>query len=232
MKVLIIEDKSLLVEAVEKYLESHKIETHSELDGLKGYEEAKKGIYDVIVLDLMLPNKDGLTIIKDLRLNKIDTPILVLTAKVSTDDKVACLMSGADDYMTKPFVLDELRARLFVLTRRRTQFVPNEITYGNLHLDRLNHSMYTEGHTTIQLSLKEYQIMEILLNNTEKIIEKDQILRRVWSDRTADEYYNSCEVYISFLRRKLEKLNANVIIKSVRNVGYKVKMISDEIIYN
>ncbi len=119
MKALLVEDKKQLADALREYLKMHKVDAVVRLDGKEGYQEAKTGNYDVIVLDLMLPYMDGLSIIRQLREDKIDTPILVLTAKVTTDDKVECLLAGADDYLTKPFVLEELLARLVVLTRRK-----------------------------------------------------------------------------------------------------------------
>ena len=131
MKALIVEDKVQLADAIKEYLKMRKVDTTVKYEGLEGYSEAAKGIYDVVVLDLMLPNKDGLSIIRDLRANKIETPIIVLTAKASTEDKVECLLAGADDYLTKPFVLEELLARLLVLTRRKGTIVPNDMAISN-----------------------------------------------------------------------------------------------------
>lgn len=222
MKVLLIEDKKQLADAIREYLKMHKIDAVEKNDGIEGFEEALTGLYDVIVLDLMLPGKDGLSIIHELRMKHIDTPILVLTAKVSTDDKVQCLLAGADDYLTKPFVLEELLVRLFVLTRRKSQFVPNEISFGDIRLDKLNHTLNKED-KSISLSMKEYQIMELLASNTDQILEKNVILQRVWG-KDVDNYYNSAEVYISFLRRKLEAIHSTCRIKSIRNVGYKLQV--------
>ncbi len=220
MRTLLIEDKVQLANAIREYLKMHKIDAVDKNDGEEGYKEAMTGLYDVIVLDLMLPSKDGLSIIKDLRSNGIDTPILVLTANVSTDEKVQCLMAGADDYVTKPFVLEELLVRLFVLTRRKSKYCPDEITFCDLKLDKLNHKLYKDD-ASITLSLKEYQIMELLMDNCDKIMEKGMILQRVWG-KDSDTYYNSAEVYISFLRRKLKALHSTCRIKSIRNVGYKL----------
>lgn len=227
MKTLLVEDKKQLADAIKEYLRMHKIDAVEKNDGLEGYQEAMTGIYDVIVLDLMLPSKDGLSIIKDLRANKIDTPILILTANVSTDEKVQCLLAGADDYVTKPFVLEELLARLFVLTRRKSQYLPDEIRAGDVKLDKLNHTL-SKDDVILNLSMKEYQIMELLMDNTEKIVEKGLILQRVWG-KEADTYYNSAEVYISFLRRKLKALHSICSIKSIRNVGYKLNVGEDEL---
>lgn len=220
MKALIVEDKAQLADAIKEYLKIKKVETVVKYDGLEGYNEAKKGNFDVIVLDLMLPNKDGLSIIKDLRKEKVEAPILVLTAKAATEDKVECLLAGADDYLTKPFVLEELLVRLLVLTRRKGSIVPNELRFGDISLNKLTHVLSKED-TSIPLSLKEYQIMEILMMSSNKIVEKDLIISKVW-DSKDDMYYNSAEVYISFLRKKLNGIHAKSTIKSVRNLGYKL----------
>lgn len=220
MKVLIVEDKRQLADAVREYLKMNKVSAVTKFDGQEGFEEAQSGVYDVIVLDLMLPNKDGFSIIKDLRALKIDTPIIVLTAKTSTDDKVESLLSGADDYMTKPFVLEELLARLYVLSRRKGKIVPNEIRFGDISLDKLNHTLNKDG-KEITLSLKEYQIIELLISNGDKIVQKSFLIDKVWG-YDSDAYYNSAEVYVTFLRRKLKSLDSAVKIKSIRNVGYKL----------
>jgi len=220
MKVLIVEDKKQLADAIQEYLKMHKVDSTVKLDGLEGYDEAATGLYDVIILDLMLPLKDGLSIIKDLRANNVQTPIIILTAKVTTDDKVQSLLAGADDYLTKPFVLEELLARLYVLTRRKGKIIPDQVAFGNISLDKLNHTLVKDNRT-ISLSLKEYLIMELLITNTDKIVEKNYILDRVWG-YDSDSFYNSVEVYVSFLRKKLESLDANIKIKSIRNVGYKL----------
>lgn len=220
MKVLIVEDKKQLADAIQEYLKMHKVDSTVKLDGLEGYDEAATGLYDVIILDLMLPLKDGLSIIKDLRANNVQTPIIILTAKVTTDDKVQSLLAGADDYLTKPFVLEELLARLYVLTRRKGKIIPDQVAFGNISLDKLNHTLVKDNRS-ISLSLKEYLIMELLITNTDKIVEKNYILDRVWG-YDSDSFYNSVEVYVSFLRKKLKSLDANIKIKSIRNVGYKL----------
>ncbi len=220
MKVLIVEDKKQLADAIQEYLKMHKVDSTVKLDGLEGYDEAATGLYDVIILDLMLPLKDGLSIIKDLRANNVQTPIIILTAKVTTDDKVQSLLAGADDYLTKPFVLEELLARLYVLTRRKGKIIPDQVAFGNISLDKLNHTLVKDNRS-ISLSLKEYLIMELLITNTDKIVEKNYILDRVWG-YDSDSFYNSVEVYVSFLRKKLESIDANIKIKSIRNVGYKL----------
>lgn len=220
MKALIIEDKRQLADAVCEYLRRNKIIAVAKYDGQVGFEESLSDIYDAIILDLMLPSKDGFSIIRDLRKRGVDTPILVVTARASTDDKVKTLLSGADDYMTKPFVLEELLARLYALTRRKGIVTPNVITFGDISLDILNHTMNKDG-KKISLSLKEYQIIEMLISSGEKIVQKSYLMDKVWGiDSVA--YYNSAEVYVTFLRRKLKALASAIRIKSIRNVGYRL----------
>ncbi len=226
MKALIVEDKAPLADAVKDYLKMKKVDTIVRYDGMEGYKEALVGNFDVMILDLMLPGKDGFSIIKDLRANKIETPILVLSAKSSTEDKVECLLAGADDYLTKPFVLEELLARLLTLTRRKGNIIPNEITFGDIRLNKLTHAL-SRGELSVSLSLKEYQIMEILMTNSKKIVEKDFIISKVWNSKD-DRDYNSAEVYVSFLRKKLVGLKAESTIRSVRNLGYKLVEKTDE----
>ena len=226
MKALLIEDKEQLADAIREYLNMHKINAVSYTDGLAGYQEARSNQYDVIILDLMLPSKDGLSIIKDLRKDKINTPILVLTAKISTDDKVECLLAGADDYVTKPFVLEELLARLYVLTRRKNQYVSNVVEYSDLALDKMNHTIKC-GEEIISLSFREFQILELLVTNTERIVPKNEIALKIWGEEN-DSNSTSVEAYISFLRRKLKAIHTSVKIKSIRNVGYKLRALDDE----
>lgn len=227
MKVLVVEDKVQLADTIKEYLKMRKVDCTVRYDGLEGFKEARKNCYDVMVLDLMLPYKDGLSIIRDLRTEKNQTPIIVLTAKSSTEDKVECLLAGADDYLTKPFVLEELLARLFVLTRRKGTIVPDDVSFGDIKLDKLNHMMI-KNDSSIALSLKEFQIMELLMNNSKKITEKSLIMEKVWGMDNPDNNYNSVEVYISFLRKKLEFIKSDTFIKSVRNVGYKLVTNKDE----
>ena len=220
MKTLIVEDKAKLADAIKEYLVNRKIDTTVRYDGLEGYREARTGVYDVIVLDLMLPNKDGLSIIRDLRACHIQSPIIVLTAKASTEDKVECLLAGADDYLTKPFALEELLARLYVLTRRKGNIVANQESFGDIVLDKLKHTL-SHNQNTVSLSSKEYMIMELFFEDTNQIVEKSYIMEKVWGNAD-DGNYNSAEVYVSFLRKKLEGIDAETKIKSVRNIGYKL----------
>jgi DNA-binding response OmpR family regulator len=220
MKILLVEDKSQLADAIQEYLKSAKIETDIALDGEAGSEMALSGTYDAIILDVMLPLKDGIAVLKDIRHAPLSTPVMMLSAKATTDDKVIALMDGADDYMTKPFALEELRARLIALTRRKGILLPDVLSFADVSLDRLNHTLGC-GTKSVSLSLKEFQIFEILITTTDRIVEKPFILGRVWGG-DSDSYYNSVEVYVSFLRHKLTAIDSQVIIKSVRSIGYKL----------
>lgn len=220
MKVLIIEDKATLADAIREYLKMKNIDASVCYEGLSGYAQAKKGSFDIIVLDLMLPNKDGVSIIKDLRKFGVVTPILVLTAKASTEDKVECLLDGADDYLTKPFVLEELLARIYALARRSAPASPNEVTFGDLKINLVDHSIASNGNE-IALSQKEFQILELLLENSEGSVEKSEIMKKVWG-QTEEGSCNSCEVYISFLRKKLDFIQSKVKIRALRALGYKL----------
>lgn len=221
MRVLMVEDKKSLADSVKNYLRSNKIDTTTENDGLEGYLLALKEAFDVLILDLTLPHKDGLAIIKDLRANEIYTPILVLSGRTSTHDKVQALLSGADDYMTKPFVLEELLARLFALTRRKGIIIPMEQEISDLTLDRLNHTL-VKGEQTAGLTAKEFQIMDVLFQKGSNVVKKEDLVLLAWGSKDTS-LYNSVEVYITFLRRKIKSLGSNVEIKSARNFGYYLK---------
>ncbi|MFA6755473.1 MAG: response regulator transcription factor [Bacilli bacterium] len=222
MKVLIIEDKILLTDAINEYLTNKKILVKVCNNGLKGYEEALNNIYDVIVLDIMLPGKNGLDILKDLRSNNINTPILMLSALSEVSDKVKGLTLGADDYLAKPFAMDELLARLKVLTRRKGEILDNELKVGDLTLNKDTHELHKDSET-ILLGYKEYEIFSLLMEKYPNQINKDYLLDKVLGYDN-DSLYNSVEVYISFLRRKLKALKSNVSIKSIRSLGYLLEV--------
>ena len=223
MHILVVEDEKALCDTIVRSLKRLAYSVDACYDGQQAVELLSIERFDLVVLDLNLPGEDGMTVLKTLIKTDRETKVLILSARCEVSDKVAGLDAGANDYLTKPFVLEELLARLVVLTRRKSQFVPNVLTFGNITLDKLNHTI-SDGNVSISLSMKEYQLMELLMDNTDKIVEKTKIFVRVWGERN-DTYYNSAEVYISFLRRKLDALHATFVIKSVRNVGYKLKML-------
>lgn len=221
MRVLIVEDEIRLADALAQILKENKIMVDVVYDGKDGYEYALTNIYDVIILDLMLPLMNGFEVSKKLRDEKIQTPILILTAKYSTTDKVTGLDCGADDYMTKPFESDELLARLRALTRRHGEIQLNEATFGDLSLNLSTGDLHCKGKST-HLNFKESEILKILMANTKGAITKDDLIVKVWG-YDSDATDNNVEAYISFIRKKLNFLGSNVIITALRKMGYRLE---------
>ena len=189
--------------------------------GLDGFDYALSGIYDVIVLDVMLPEMDGFTIAKKLRDNKIQTPIIMLTAKDATKDKVTGLDCGADDYMTKPFVPDELLARIRALTRRQGEVQLSEAVFSDLTLN-LSTGDLSCKEKSIHLNYKEAEILKLLMANPSSAVSKEDLITKVWG-YDSDATDNNVEAYISFLRKKLQYLNSDVGITALRKVGYRLE---------
>ena len=221
MRVLIVEDEIRLADALAQILKENKIMVDVVYDGKDGYEYALTNIYDVIILDLMLPLMNGFEVSKKLRDEKIQTPILILTAKYSTTDKVTGLDCGADDYMTKPFESDELLARLRALTRRHGKIQLNEATFGDLSLNLSTGNLHCKSKST-HLNFKESEILKILMANTGGAITKDDLIVKVWG-YDSDATDNNVEAYISFIRKKLNFLGSNVIITALRKMGYRLE---------
>lgn len=218
MKVLIVEDERALSEVLVALLKQHQYVVDAVYDGVSGEEYALSGVYDAIVLDVMLPGQNGLEVLRRLRQSGLSTPILLLTAKSELDDKVSGLDLGADDYLTKPFATAELLARIRALTRRQGEYTGDELHYGETVLDKNSHQLRYNGNT-VTLGLKEYQILEMLLQNRQQIIPKERFIEKIWGFDSEAEY-NAIEVYISFLRKKLAAIGADLQIKAVRGVGY------------
>lgn len=218
MNLLIVEDEIQLADALAEILQRNKYHVDTVYNGEDGLHYASTGIYDCIVLDIMLPILDGISVLRMLRKQKISTPILLLTAKSDVADKIKGLDSGADDYLTKPFVTGELLARIRALTRRTGEVAVNGLQFHALHLDAQNYTLSC-GQEQIKLSLKEYQIMEIFMSNPKQIISKESFIEKIWGYES-DVEYNNIEVYISFLRKKLQSIHANISIKTARGIGY------------
>lgn len=219
MKILVIEDKVSLTDAIAEYLKQKKNIVTIKNDGEKGFVEARDEIYDVIVLDIMLPHKNGLDILKDLRANKNETPIILLSALSEIDDKIRGLNLGADDYLAKPFSLDELYARILALTRRKGIVdTSDSLTFGDIILNKNSHELKANDEV-IQLGIKEYEILSLLIEANPKQVNKEFLTIKIWG-YDSDTLYNNVEVYVSFLRRKLKALKSNVTIKSIRSIGY------------
>ena len=218
MKILIVEDERQLSDVLAVLLKQNLHEVEAVYNGIDGEDYAMTGIYDAIILDIMLPKKNGIEILRSLRKQGNSTPVLLLTAKSEASDKIKGLDIGADDYLTKPFVTGELLARLRAITRRGNEFIGDELRVGNTTLDKNTHELCGKS-GTLKLAAKEYQIMDMLFQNSTQIIPKERFLEKIWGF-DSDTEYNSIEVYISFVRKKLTAIGSNVQIKSVRNVGY------------
>ena len=225
MRILIVEDEKHLADAISEIVKREKYLLDTVYDGNEGYAYASSGIYDCIILDIMLPGMSGIEILKKIRSERVDTPVLLLTAKNSVEDKVLGLDSGADDYMTKPFSTEELLARIRTLTRRRAEIIPNELCFADIVLvtDESELKSALTG-KAIRLSFKEAEIMKLLLSSPKKIISKEELIVKVWGyDSNASD--NNVEAYISFLRKKLLFIGAVCQITSVKKLGYRIEEI-------
>lgn len=220
MKILVVEDEHKIANSIKKGLEQESYAVDVAYDGEEGYDLASTEEYDVIVLDLMLPLKSGMEICKDLRDEKIHTPILMLTARGQTSDKVSGLNSGADDYLTKPFAFEELLARIRALTRRPKAQLPTTLNYEDLTLDTVTFEV-KRGGRVIDLSKKEFSLLEFLMKHPNTTFTKDQLIERVWS-LDSDILPNTVEVYIGYLRKKIDNTDLPALIKTVRGFGYKL----------
>lgn len=219
MKLLVVEDEIQLADALSEILRRNKYSVDTVYNGIDGLDNAVTGVYDCIILDIMLPGMNGLEVLGNIRKEKISTPVLLLTARCEIDDKINGLDCGADDYLTKPFVTEELLARIRALTRRKGEvFDDDRLDYGGLELIKSTLSIKC-SENDVKLSLKEYQIMELLISNPRQILPKERIIEKIWGYES-DVEYNNIEVYISFLRKKLVIISAPVQIKTARGIGY------------
>lgn len=222
MRLLLVEDEIQLSEALNQILSKNKYVVDAVYNGEDGLDYGLTDIYDVIVLDIMIPKLSGLEVLIRLRKENIKTPVLLLTAKGEIEDKVKGLDSGADDYLAKPFATEELLARLRALTRRQGEIInDNILEVGDI---KLNISTYElEGPcNSIKLSLKEFEIIRCFMQRPRVIVTKDDLISKIWG-YDSDAEYNNIEVYISFLRKKLGYVNSTTSITTVRGVGYKLE---------
>lgn len=220
MNILLVDDERDLNFALSEILKQNKYTVTSAFDGEEGLDEAISGIFDVIVLDVMMPKMDGFTLLKELRARKIETPVIMLTAKSETSDKLIGFKLGADDYLPKPFDTNELLARIKALLRRKERLTSDVITYNDLSLDRDSYEIFKDD-KRISLGKKEFQILELLMLNAGKTLNKERLIEKIWG-YDSDAEYNTIEVYVSFIRRKLTAIDCSVEIKSVRGVGYTI----------
>lgn len=218
MKILVVEDEIALSDALTEILKRNHYTVDAVDNGEDGLEYALTGIYDCIILDIMLPIMDGLQVLQKLRSAKISTPVMLLTAKSDIDDKIKGLDFGADDYLTKPFVTGELLARVRALTRRSGEVNVDTYDFNGMLLNKQTY-MLSYGEMSVKLSLKEYQILEVLFMNPNQIITKERFIEKIWGFES-DVEYNNIEVYISFLRKKMQSIKAKASIHTSRGVGY------------
>ncbi len=224
MKLLVVEDEKRMADALLELLQMENYEVDLCTDGLSGMEAVESGVYDIIILDVMLPGKSGFDIARETRKEGIKTPILMLTAKGDLDDKVTGLDCGADDYLTKPFLTRELLARLRALGRRAVNSTDGTLTFGDIVLDTHTFMMRSiVNGQSVRLSEKEYRIMEYLLANQGRVLSREQLALRIWGYENNAEY-NNVEVYLSFTRKKLAFIESSVEIKAVRGLGYELRM--------
>lgn len=222
MRILLAEDERSLSRAVVALLERSNYAVDAVYDGVEALEYLASGNYDALILDIMMPRMDGLTVLKTLRARGNVIPVLMLTAKSEIDDKVAGLDAGANDYLTKPFSTRELLARLRAITRSQTSQVSSKLSFGNVTLDQASFELTGPG-GSYRLANKEYQMMELLLMNPGQTISTERFLEKIWGYNTEAEL-NVVWVYISYLRKKLAALSANVQIRASRNVGYRLEV--------
>lgn len=222
MRILVVEDEQKIAAIIKRGLEQEAYAVDTASDGRQGFDMASATEYDVLVLDLMLPEIDGLDVCRLLRKNGIQTPVLILTAKSQLDDKVTGFDAGADDYLTKPFAFAELVARIRALIRRPRNNLGTVLAIEDLHLNTLTREVTRDG-KKISLSRTEFALLEYLLINKEIVLTKDQLIDHVW-DYDADILPNTVEVYVSYLRSKVDKpfSSSPPLIHTIRGFGYKV----------
>ena len=229
MKILIIEDEYNLADALSSMLKKEKYSVDIKTDGIEGLEEALTNIYDLIILDVMLPHKNGFEILKELREEKIDSKVLMLTAKSTLDDKMNGFNNGADDYLTKPFHMEELMARVNVQLRKNNSFLNDNIKSGDiiLNIKSMELCNINEDHK-VKIIGKEFQLLELLMNNANRVIEKEQLFVKIWGYDTECDI-NTLEAYISFIRKKLKLVKSKMNLKAIRNMGYVLEVNDEKI---
>lgn len=222
MQILIVEDEVSLARAIKRILEQKGYFADMVHDGLSGIEYAKGMPYHLIILDVMLPKMDGFEVVRQLRRDGINTPILMLTARTATADKVTGLNYGADDYMTKPFEPEELLARVGALTRRTGEVIVDTLSFEDLTLD-LQSALLRCGDESVQLSRKEFEVLKTFLYQPSMTIPTDTLINNVWGIES-EATDNNVEVYISFIRKKLKFLHSRVGIKKLQKIGYRLEV--------
>ncbi len=223
MKILFAEDDRDLSSVIVRVLQYNKFDVQTAYDGAEALELLENEKFDVLVLDIMMPKIDGITVVKRLRERGNPIPVLLLTALAETDDKVSGLDAGADDYLTKPFVIKELLARIRAIARRSSE-LQNSYSIGNLTLNPNTFELQAQGH--IRLTNKEYRLMELLIRNKNILLSTERLMEEVW-ELDSEAEINTVWVFISSLRKKLTQIQADYTIKAVRGVGYRLEKLYD-----
>ncbi len=218
MKILLAEDEPELSAALTAILRHDRYSVDAVYNGEDAYSYGRSGEYDAVILDIMMPRMNGIEVLRALRAEGITTPVLLLTARSDLRDKIEGLDSGADDYLTKPFEMGELLARIRALTRRRNGIAPDELRFGSVTLDRRSYCL-SAGGGSVRLGNKEFQMMELLMSDPGVLISAEKFMDRVWG-YDSDAEINVVWVYISYLRKKLASIGADIEIRAARGVGY------------
>lgn len=218
MRILLAEDEKEMSNALVAILKHNNYSVDPVYNGADALNYGLSENYDVIILDIMMPKMNGLEVLEKLREEGIHVPILMLTAKSQIEDRIQGLDKGADDYLSKPFAMGELLARVRAMSRRKSEFTPNLIVVGNISLNKENYELSNDK-SSLRLGNKEFQMLEMLMINPKRMISTEQFMERIWG-YDAEAEINVVWVYISYLRKKLASLDANIKIKAVRGVGY------------
>ena len=226
MRILLVEDEESLAELVAQRLKKERYTVDVRNDGESGLYDALTGIYDLILLDIMLPKKDGIEILREIRAEGITSKVIMLTAKGELEDKLKGFSEGANDYVPKPFHIDELVARINAQLRVET-VVKEELQFGNIVLDYSTPAVVNKTtKESIKINNKEFQLLEYFMMNPNQVLSKEMIFDRVWG-MDSDTLSNNLEAYLSFVRKKLKIIDADITIKSLRNLGYRMEMVNE-----
>lgn len=221
MRILLAEDEKEMSNALVAILKHNNYSIDPVYNGVDALDYGLSENYDVIILDIMMPKMNGIEVLEKLREKGINTPILMLTAKAQIEDRIHGLDKGADDYLSKPFAMGELLARIRAMSRRKSEFIPNLIEVGNIKLNKENYEL-SNNKEVLRLGNKEFQMLEMLMTNPKRLISTEQFMERIWG-YDAEAEINVVWVYISYLRKKLRLLNSNMKIKAVRGSGYSLE---------
>ena len=220
MRVLLAEDTAELATALQRALEHSKYAVDVVMTGTEALEYALTGVYDIVLLDVLMPEMDGIEVLKALRKKEVSVPILIMSAKCDLGDRIYGLDCGADDYLGKPFAVTELLARIRALLRRNENYLSDVLTFGNLSLDAVSYELYTDS-GTVRLNNKEFQLMSCFMRNPMRVFSVDELMEKIWGWESAAEV-NVIWTNIAYLRRKMTQIGSNVKIQSLRGSGYRI----------